>query len=34
VRDHCTEALPPLAEVLPGRLAACYESDRLVEVLA
>jgi oligopeptide/dipeptide ABC transporter ATP-binding protein len=34
VRDHCTEALPPLEEVIPGRLAACYESDRLVEVLA
>jgi peptide/nickel transport system ATP-binding protein len=34
VRDHCTEAVPPLEEVLPGRLAACYESDRLVEVLA
>ena len=24
---------PPLVEVIPGRLAACYESDRLVEVL-
>ena len=34
VREHCTEASPPLEEVLPGRLAACYESDRLVEVLA
>jgi oligopeptide/dipeptide ABC transporter ATP-binding protein len=34
VREHCTEAPPPLEEVLPGRLAACYESDRLVEVLA
>jgi oligopeptide/dipeptide ABC transporter ATP-binding protein len=33
VRDHCTEAPPPLEEVVPGRLAACYESDRLVEVL-
>jgi oligopeptide/dipeptide ABC transporter ATP-binding protein len=34
VQDHCTEAPPPLEEVVPGRLAACYESDRLVEVLA
>ncbi len=34
VRPHCTEAMPPLAEVLPGRLAACFESDRLDEVLA
>jgi oligopeptide/dipeptide ABC transporter ATP-binding protein len=34
VRDHCTDAQPPLEEVVPGRLAACYESDRLVEVLA
>jgi oligopeptide/dipeptide ABC transporter ATP-binding protein len=34
VRDHCTAAPPPLEEVVPGRLAACYESDRLVEVLA
>jgi oligopeptide/dipeptide ABC transporter ATP-binding protein len=34
VRKHCTDAPPPLAEVIPGRLAACYESDRLVEVLA
>jgi oligopeptide/dipeptide ABC transporter ATP-binding protein len=34
VRDHCTQAAPPLVEVIPGRLAACYESDRLVEVLA
>jgi oligopeptide/dipeptide ABC transporter ATP-binding protein len=34
VRDHCTEAAPLLEEVVPGRLAACYESDRLVEVLA
>jgi oligopeptide/dipeptide ABC transporter ATP-binding protein len=34
VQDHCTDAVPPLEEVLPGRLAACYESDRLVEVLA
>jgi oligopeptide/dipeptide ABC transporter ATP-binding protein len=34
VRPHCTEAMPPLAEVFPGRLAACFESDRLDEVLA
>jgi hypothetical protein len=34
VRDHCTEAVPPLEMVIPGRLAACFESDRLVEVLA
>jgi oligopeptide/dipeptide ABC transporter ATP-binding protein len=34
VRGHCTEAVPPLEEVVPGRLAACYESDRLVEGLA
>jgi oligopeptide/dipeptide ABC transporter ATP-binding protein len=34
VQDHCTDAVPPLEEVVPGRLAACYESDRLVEVLA
>ena len=34
VRPHCTEAMPPLAGGAPGRLAACSESDRLVEVLA
>jgi oligopeptide/dipeptide ABC transporter ATP-binding protein len=33
VQPHCTEAMPPLAEVIPGRLAACFESHRLNEVL-
>jgi oligopeptide/dipeptide ABC transporter ATP-binding protein len=34
VRDHCAEAVPQLEEVVPGRPVACFESDRLVEVLA
>jgi len=34
VQPHCTEARPPLAEVAPGREAACYETHRLAEVPA
>ncbi|MEU2348025.1 ABC transporter ATP-binding protein [Modestobacter sp. NPDC049651] len=33
VQPHCTEAPPPLAEVAPGREAACYETHRLGEEL-
>jgi len=34
VRERCMHSVPPLREVAPGRLAACFESDRMVEVPA